>query len=103
MGTSRFIVGYSLVVAYGVFMLAFLPGLGWFRRLGDYSYGIYLYGWPVQQCVLGLDPNMPAWKDALISCPIALGLGIVSWHFFEKPLLSMKDRAAGLLRWRSAG
>ena len=90
--TDKFVVAYSLLVPYAVFMIAFAPGFGWFRRLGDYSYGVYLYGWPVQQCVLLLDPNMQAWKNALYSCVIAVVLGAISWHCFERPILSLKKR-----------
>jgi len=94
--SNKFVIAYSLLVLYAVFMMSFAPGFGWFRKLGDYSYGVYLYGWPVQQCILQLDPKMEAWKNALYSCLVALGIGAISWHFFEKPILSLKKR----LPWR---
>lgn len=91
-GTNKFVVAIALLIAYSVMMAAYLPGLGWFRKVGDYSYGVYLYGWPVQQLVLKLNHNMSAPMDTLLACLIALAMAAVSWHFLEKPLLSLKDR-----------
>lgn len=43
-------VGYTLGLGYLVLYLAYVPG-GWLRRynrMGDYSYGLYIYAFPVQ-------------------------------------------------------
>ncbi|MDO9148513.1 MAG: acyltransferase [Hydrogenophaga sp.] len=48
-GTPGFGFSYSLLLAYSIFYLAFLPGLAWFNKVGDFSYGVYLYGWISQQ------------------------------------------------------
>lgn len=93
--TDRFVVPYCLTVTYSVFLFAFAPGFGWFRRVGDYSYGVYLYGWPVQQCLVLWDRQIPAWRNALLGCVISLAIGMLSWHFFEKPVLSLKERFSG--------
>ncbi|MFN7992025.1 MAG: acyltransferase [Bryobacteraceae bacterium] len=92
-GTPHFIAGYSLVVCYSVFLIGFAPGADWRRWLGgDYSYGVFLYGWPVQQCVLLWNRDMPAWQNAAMSIPLALALGALSWHGVEKRALSWKKR-----------
>jgi len=44
-----------------------LPKLPLFSR-GDYSYGIYLYGFPVQQAVWWLAPAMPRWRSSPSRC-----------------------------------
>jgi peptidoglycan/LPS O-acetylase OafA/YrhL len=44
--------------AVHLFYLAYVPS-GWIRkynRVGDYSYGIYIYAFPVQQSVAALIP-----------------------------------------------
>jgi len=59
---------------------------------GDYSYGLYLYGYPVQQAVITLLPGMREWYwNLLISLPIAAAIAALSWHFIEKPVLSRKS------------
>jgi peptidoglycan/LPS O-acetylase OafA/YrhL len=59
---------------------------------GDYSYGLYLYGYPVQQAVIAMLPGMREWYwNLLISLPIAAAVAALSWHFVEKPVLSRKS------------
>ena len=47
---------YPLALPYLVFYLAYVPGglVRRFNRIGDYSYGIYIYAWPVQQMTAAL-------------------------------------------------
>lgn len=59
---------------------------------GDYSYGLYLYGYPVQQAVITLLPGMREWYwNLLISLPVAAAIAALSWHLIEKPVLSRKN------------
>ncbi|PJN95148.1 acyltransferase, partial [Amaricoccus sp. HAR-UPW-R2A-40] len=49
-------ISFILAVAYATFWLAYVPG-GWIRnynRLGDYSYGMYIYAIPLQGLVVML-------------------------------------------------
>jgi peptidoglycan/LPS O-acetylase OafA/YrhL len=61
---------------------------------GDYSYGIFLYGFPVQQAVIYLlGPVSHNWMlNILISLPVTVGLAILSWHWIEKPALALRGR-----------
>ncbi len=69
-----------------------LPRLPLLSR-GDYSYGVYLYGYPVQQLVTMFFPNWHVWWfNILLSLPISLLLAAFSWHVVEKPALRLKDR-----------
>jgi peptidoglycan/LPS O-acetylase OafA/YrhL len=58
----------------------------------DLSYGIYLYGWPIQQ---GISHHI-AWDGPLIFAHMAIalvcasGLAVISWFFVEKPALSIR-------------
>jgi peptidoglycan/LPS O-acetylase OafA/YrhL len=62
-------------------------------RFGDFSYGLYLYGFLVQQVVNHFTHNsLSALQNALVSLPIALALAALSWHYVEKPMLSLKPR-----------
>jgi len=61
--------------------------------LPDYSYGIYIWHYPVMQGVMFLRPDLGPLGLALLSTPIWLGLSAASWHFIEKPALRLKPGA----------
>ncbi len=61
------------------------------RRLGEPSYGIYIYAYPVQQAVIQLGIISPL-AITLVTVPVVLLLGFASWHFVEAPLLSLKNK-----------
>lgn len=82
-------ISVAFATPYIVMQLAFSPSaLGrTFNRLGDYSYGIYIYGFPVQQCILVITGSTSvAWNFAL-SWICCLVMAVASWHFLEKPAL----------------
>jgi len=54
------------------------------HRLGDPSYGIYLYAFPIQQ-VLVLAGVRGAWSLFLAATPITVAFGYASWHLIERP------------------
>jgi peptidoglycan/LPS O-acetylase OafA/YrhL len=69
-----------------------------FRRIGrgrDYSYGIYIYAFPVQQ-VLALigGARYGVLCYILLSVAGTLLLAVPSWHLVERPALRLKDRVA---------
>jgi peptidoglycan/LPS O-acetylase OafA/YrhL len=59
---------------------------------GDYSYGIYLYGFPIQQTLVHLFPIFREWWPLLflVGAPLTFAFAAISWHFIEKPTLSLK-------------
>lgn len=79
----------AVVTPYIVMYLAFSPSvLGRaFNRLGDYSYGIYIYGFPVQQCILTITGSTSVVWNFALSWICCLVMAIASWHFLEMPAL----------------
>jgi peptidoglycan/LPS O-acetylase OafA/YrhL len=65
--------------------------LDWMRRVPDISYGIYLYGWPVEMLWIWFHHGSP-WVTFAVSMPICFALGWLSWHFVERPALTLKRR-----------
>jgi peptidoglycan/LPS O-acetylase OafA/YrhL len=61
-----------------------------FHRLGDYSYGLYVFAWPLQQFLV----NRTRGAISLFAATYVLALlaAVCSWHFIEKPCLALKDR-----------
>jgi peptidoglycan/LPS O-acetylase OafA/YrhL len=72
--------------------LAKVPPVPLYHR-GDYSYGVYLYGYPIQQAIVTLDPSVtsPVLHFA-ISLPLVTLVAMVSWHCIEKPILRLRKR-----------
>ncbi|WP_185020616.1 acyltransferase family protein [Histidinibacterium lentulum] len=65
------------------------------RRLtGDYSYGVYIYGWPVAQTVVHLMPGIGPAALAAVSLLATLPLAAASWDLVERPTLTRRRRAA---------
>ena len=83
-----------LALPYLVFYCAFLPGrLNHFGQRGDFSYGMYIYAYPVQQTLiwaLGADAPMELLVALCFAC--TLPLAWLSWNLVEKPALRLKNR-----------
>lgn len=89
---------FVAAIAYATFVFAYLPGgvLRHYNRLGDYSYGMYVYAFPVQQAAIALAGPMPPAMNIAIAFPVTLLFAILSWYWVEKPSL---DRRHLLARW----
>ncbi|MDL2289274.1 acyltransferase [Clostridia bacterium OttesenSCG-928-F22] len=79
-----------VVLSYFVFSLALAPTPKFARVLtkNDYGYGMYLYGFVVQQMVVSVTRplNLPFNVTFLISVVITFICAKCSWHFVEKPM-----------------
>jgi len=72
------------------------PALSRVGRRRDLSYGLYIYAWPVQVLLLGLDvPAAGLAPYLLLSLGLALGLALVSWHAVEAHALAAKSWTFG--------
>lgn len=81
--------------AYVLFSLAFteqLP-LQHFGKYGDFSYGMYVYAFPIQQAfVARLGTSIQPAKFFALAFACTLVVSIISWHAIEKPCLKLKKR-----------
>jgi peptidoglycan/LPS O-acetylase OafA/YrhL len=69
-----------------------MPAMPFFHR-GDYSYGIYIFGFPIQQTIVHFFPaHREWWFNFALSLPITLMFAVASWHIIEKPALSWRKR-----------
>lgn len=63
---------------------------------GDYSYGMYLYAYPVQQTLSYLFPAGREWWIIFpVTILITYGIAALSWHGVEKPFLRFKKALGG--------
>lgn len=101
--TPLFTPVLMLALAYGTFLLGYarLPGIGTYNRLGDYSYGIYVWAFPIQQCVAATGIVSPT-ANILISMPFTFVCAILSWHFIEEPAMYYGKTGGPSKRWPPA-
>jgi peptidoglycan/LPS O-acetylase OafA/YrhL len=86
------LVGFAWIVLW---LGVAAPRAPWPEKLiGDPSYGIYIYAFPIQQLtVLLLGAGSP-WLVVAVAGPATLIAGIISWKLIEQPMLKRKGAAA---------
>jgi peptidoglycan/LPS O-acetylase OafA/YrhL len=71
-------------------------------RFGDLSYGLYIYGWPVEAGLAHAFGGTAAWWQVFaIGTAIALPLAWLSWHFIERPALRLKSLRGVAAAWQA--
>ncbi len=94
MDKSWFFVIYCIVMPYMVFYLAYVPSgkIRYFNKIGDYSYGIYIYAFPVQQSIVALSTTVSALSLFFSAFMMTFVLAFLSWHLVEKKCLKLKGK-----------
>ena len=89
-----FLIVYLLVMAPFVLHLAYVPGgrIRRFNELGDYSYGVYIYAFPIQQTLALLFPAMTLAAMMASSAAVSIAVAIVSWKLIEERALQPQER-----------
>lgn len=58
---------------------------------GDYSYGLYLYGYPIQQAFASMGSWAHHWYlNLAVSLSAAFVIAYMSWNYIEKPTLALR-------------
>ncbi|MER5862742.1 acyltransferase [Kitasatospora sp. NPDC002040] len=101
---------------YGYFFAVGLPAFAYllvwlairlpkpFRRIGakrDYSYGLYIYGFPVEQLLAGFGGasyGLNTYRAMAVAGTLLFA--VASWHLVERPALKLKDVRIPLPRSR---
>lgn len=91
---------YILLLTYGTLGLALnksVPRID-LSKIGDFSYGVYLYAFPVQQLLIKGFPEFftrdseGAWSLVVVSLVPTFALAALSWFLVEKKSLALKGR-----------
>lgn len=69
-------------------------------RFGDLSYGLYLWGFPVQQTVVLLAPDLPLAVDILVVALVAGLLALASWWLVERHAIALGRRLGERFRMK---
>jgi peptidoglycan/LPS O-acetylase OafA/YrhL len=89
------------LVGFGSYLMFYLvqlktESLRPVKGLPDISYGIYLYGFPVESLWIFFFHGSP-WITAAVSMVLSAVLGWISWHAVERPCLKLKRRSTAAL------
>jgi peptidoglycan/LPS O-acetylase OafA/YrhL len=84
---------FDPLLAYAVLTIAYHPALQWraFNGLGDYSYGLYVYSFPIQQTIVYVMPESSPMLLFALAMLFTLAVAALSWHMVEKPMLGLKS------------
>jgi len=84
-----------IVLSFG---LSYSPVLTWPTRTGDYSYGFYIYAFPIQQTVVYLIGDIHLGPYLIICTGLTLGCAVLSWHLIERRALGLKPGTSSILK-----
>ncbi len=88
-GGSYFIA--APVAYFTIYLGLFNPKKMLLVSSGDYSYGIYLFAFPVQQWIAYLEGRDAPWyANLLLALPLAFVCAVMSWHLVEKRALLLR-------------
>jgi peptidoglycan/LPS O-acetylase OafA/YrhL len=92
LATPKLLYLAALPVTYVTVWLGLLnPVKSKWMASGDYSYGLFLYGFPLQQALVASLPLAREWyTNAALAIPLALLFAVLSWHGVEKHALACK-------------
>lgn len=86
---------FLIYIAFAYFLLLIATAkfslLGKSVRTQDYSYGAYIYAFPVQQTIAALVPGIAPLTMFSLAVPIVFVFAASSWHLVEKPALGLKN------------
>jgi peptidoglycan/LPS O-acetylase OafA/YrhL len=97
--TAYFFEGLVLAWTYLIFYLGFSTHSFFdrYNQLGDYSYGVYIYAFPVQEILAHQFKGIEPLVMMALTFPVALIAAVLSWHLLEKPCMSMRRTFAAHL------
>lgn len=89
-GAGGFEIFFGAFIAYGTLVFGYAPKIPLPKWLDDYSYGIYIYGWPIEQMIRHYDPAIGPYRMTVIALVLSWIAGALSWHGIEKYALRLK-------------
>ncbi|WP_323813314.1 acyltransferase [Cellvibrio sp. NN19] len=85
-------IGLFLFLPYIVIFLSVSKVFSTFQRHGDYSYGLYIFSFPIQQTILFYNDKLTLPQFIILSVLFSLIAAFLSWNLIEKPALNIKRK-----------
>lgn len=89
----------AIFVTYFIFWMGYIPTgkMRAYNKVGDYSYAIYIWHWPVASTLLIIFPYISSMQLIATTLAITIPVAVLSWQFIEMPaLLAIKNVTAGI-------
>jgi len=78
------------MISFGAASTAYVRRVG---RFGDFSYGLYIYAFLIQQTLMHAFPRLGFGAFFATAAALSIGAGLLSWHLIEKRALRFKPLA----------
>jgi peptidoglycan/LPS O-acetylase OafA/YrhL len=82
-----------IAISYGAIMVSLWAPNVFGKLKNDYSYGTYLYAFPIQQMLIDRWGLWNPWVHALVSLLVTFVFAWMSWHYVEHPVLRFKAKS----------
>lgn len=98
-GTPLFDLTSKIFVAYAVIWFALVPSgaIRRFNQMGDCSYGLYIFAWPLQQIAIQAIPALTPHLHFVLVFPLTLLMAAASWRYVEKPCIRHHASVRGMV------
>jgi peptidoglycan/LPS O-acetylase OafA/YrhL len=78
-------IGLGFIIMFIGFNFSFLNNIG---KIGDYSYGVYIFHFPIIQTLVTFGYfNLNKYVTLLVILGTVFSVSYMSWHFLEKKVL----------------
>jgi peptidoglycan/LPS O-acetylase OafA/YrhL len=93
-----------LALTSAILWLAFVPKgpILAYNRVGELSYSVYIWHWPIGQTILSLAPGLEFYEFFILIVLLSLAIAAVSWSAIERPALQSVPQLAQWLEQRAA-
>lgn len=91
------VIGIPAMAYLCLWLAVRLPaGVQWIGQRNDYSYGVYVYGFLVEQSLASAGVHRLGYLPYVaLALVVTAGCAWLSWHLIEKHALALKDRGPG--------
>lgn len=82
----------AIFLAYAVFALGTHDAISWIAKYGDFSYGLYIYAFPIQQMIASVTNTTSMPKMFTLSLLLTFIVSVLSWYLIESKALKWKSK-----------
>jgi peptidoglycan/LPS O-acetylase OafA/YrhL len=70
-----------------------------YNKVGDYSYGVYVFAWPIQQSIIEIYRNIDLLQHIALSTLCTLIIAIPCFHYIEAPTMRSRRSIVAAIKY----